>query len=113
MSVQLNNPITHHDCSGQTVELTFDPKHQEQLEDAARRVFWVPVPPGGGVRGSTLGARVYSRKKAQSKSQLKSKSVHNTAVGSELPLPDTLGVTPSSRGSSTSFPLPVPYLCDP
>lgn len=42
MSIQLNNPIEHHDCSGQTVELAFDPEHQEQLEEAARRVFRVP-----------------------------------------------------------------------
>lgn len=44
LSIQLNNPIMHQDCSGQTVELTFEPEYQKELEDAARRVFLVAVP---------------------------------------------------------------------
>lgn len=34
----------HQDCSGQTVELTFEPEYQEQLEDATRMVFLVAAP---------------------------------------------------------------------
>lgn len=43
LRVQLNKPVTHHNCSGQTVALTFDPEHHEQLQEAARRVFKVRV----------------------------------------------------------------------
>lgn len=120
LSVQLNTPIMHHNCSGQRVELTFEAADQEQLEDAARRVFGVAAtgsqsaqqpaipgtladfwpyfqeargsarraPPGGGVQGSTLRGRSYSRKKAQSESHLKSESVSPcwTRVGLQLQL---------------------------
>ncbi|CAF92301.1 unnamed protein product, partial [Tetraodon nigroviridis] len=78
LSIQLNNPIEHHDCSGQTVELAFDPEHQEQLEEAARRVFRevrgspCRAQPEGKVQGSQLGVRVYSRKKPKGKGHLKS-----------------------------------------
>lgn len=129
LSVQLNNPIMHHNCSGQTVELRFEGQHQDQLEEAARRVFGVAASftalqsppsslcsswdlpdqglrasphvaqPEGSVQASKLAGRVYGRKKPQSKSHLKSESVQNTAVGSVLPLLDTRGVTPSALGS--------------
>lgn len=118
--MQLNTPIMHHNCSGQRVELTFEAADQEQLEDAARRVFGVAAtgfqsaqqpatpgtladfwpyfqeargsprraPPGGGVQGSTLRGRSYSRKRAQSKSHLKSESVSPcwTRAGLQLQL---------------------------
>lgn len=41
--IWLNNPIRHHNVRGQTVELTFNCKHHEELEEAAGRVFMVPV----------------------------------------------------------------------
>lgn len=37
----------HQDCSGQTVELTFELEYQKELEDSARRVFLVAVPFSG------------------------------------------------------------------
>lgn len=43
LRVHLNKPITHHNCSGQTVELTFDSEHHDQLQEAARTVFKVHV----------------------------------------------------------------------
>lgn len=43
LSIHLTNPIMHHNCRGQKVELTFDSELQEELEEAARRVFKVPV----------------------------------------------------------------------
>lgn len=43
LSVQMNNPIMHHNCRGQRVELTFDSEHHEQLEEAVRRVFKVSL----------------------------------------------------------------------
>lgn len=129
LSVQLNSPIMHHNGSGQTVELRFEGQHQDQLEEAARRVFGVAASltalqspprslcsssdlpdqglrasphlaqPEGSVQASKLTGRVYSRKKPQSKSHLKSESVRTTAVGSVLPLLDTRGVAPSALGS--------------
>ncbi|XP_035475600.2 synaptonemal complex protein 2-like [Scophthalmus maximus] len=68
-SVQLNNPIMHHNSRGQTVELSFNCEHQRELEEAAERVF-MRRPSGGTVQAPPPG-RSYSRKKPQSKSQLK------------------------------------------
>lgn len=42
-TVQLNSPIMHHNSRGQKVELIFASEHHGQLEEAARRVFMVPV----------------------------------------------------------------------
>eukprot|EP00064_Thunnus_orientalis_P023547 superscaffoldBa00009008_g23794 len=80
LSVRLNNPIMHLNSRGQTVKLTFDPEHHRQLQEAAGRVFMVSSSPrvtdsGGTVQVSPSAARSsgasYSRKKPQSKSQLK------------------------------------------
>lgn len=61
LSVRLNRPIVHHNCSGQTVELAFDPEHQEQLEEAARRVFRVPSHPlvSSQTKAATAAADVF------------------------------------------------------
>ncbi|XP_044196334.1 synaptonemal complex protein 2-like isoform X2 [Thunnus albacares] len=78
LSVRLNNPIMHLNSRGQTVKLTFDPEHHRQLEEAAGRVFMSSprvTDSGGTVQVSPSAARSsgasYSRKKPQSKSQLK------------------------------------------
>ncbi|XP_039983486.1 synaptonemal complex protein 2-like isoform X2 [Xiphias gladius] len=81
LSVQLNTPIMHHNSRGQTVELSFNCEHQRELEEAAGRVFMkVNSSPGVKDTGGTVQAppsanrhdgRSYSRKKPQSKSQLK------------------------------------------
>ncbi|XP_044032708.1 synaptonemal complex protein 2-like isoform X1 [Siniperca chuatsi] len=81
LRVRLNNPIMHHNCRGQTVELNFDSEHHRELEEAAGRVFMkVKSSPrlkdtGGTVQVSPSATkqtgRSYSRKKPQSKSQLK------------------------------------------
>ncbi|XP_017158667.1 synaptonemal complex protein 2-like isoform X2 [Poecilia reticulata] len=94
LCVRLTNPIMHLNTRSHVVELTFDPEHQQELEEAAGRVFNVPkqVSPSGArgaVRTSPSAdtARSYSRKKPPSKSQLKI-----------LPLS-----SPSSEDESTSL----------
>ncbi|XP_041817839.1 synaptonemal complex protein 2-like [Chelmon rostratus] len=80
LSVRLNNPIMHHNSRGQTVVLNFDSEHHRELEEAAGRVFMkVKSSPSVIHTGGTIQAppsarqssRSYSRKKPQSKSQLK------------------------------------------
>ncbi|XP_051240912.1 synaptonemal complex protein 2-like isoform X14 [Dicentrarchus labrax] len=81
LSVQLNNPIMHHNSRGQTVELNFDCEHHRELEEAAGRVFMkgrsspCVESTGGTVQvfpsAAKQSGRSYSRKKPQSKSQLK------------------------------------------
>ncbi|XP_073344736.1 synaptonemal complex protein 2-like [Pagrus major] len=81
LTVHMNKPIVHHNSRGQTVKLNFDPEHHRELEEAAGRVFMaVRSPPcvdhtGGTVQVSPTAGRhnrrSYSRKKPQSKSQLK------------------------------------------
>lgn len=39
----MNNPIMHHNSRGQGVKLSFDSDHHRDLEEAAGRVFTVPV----------------------------------------------------------------------
>ncbi|XP_013889633.1 synaptonemal complex protein 2-like isoform X2 [Austrofundulus limnaeus] len=81
LSVRMTNPIMHHSCRGQTVELTFSYDHREELEEAAARVFnkgpcssRQPVK-GGPVQVSSCQhkprSQTYSRKKATNKSQLR------------------------------------------
>ncbi|XP_035531705.1 uncharacterized protein sycp2l isoform X2 [Morone saxatilis] len=90
LSVRLNNPIMHHNSRGQTVELNFDCEHHRELEEAAGRVFMKGKSspfvecPGGTVQvfpsAAKQSGRSYSRKKPQSKSQLKSERSLLTAV---------------------------------
>ncbi|XP_016518620.1 synaptonemal complex protein 2-like isoform X2 [Poecilia formosa] len=94
LCVRLTNPIMHLNTRSHVVELTFDPEHQQELEEAAGRVFNVPKQAspsgaGGAVRTSPSSdtARSYTRKKPPSKSQLKI-----------LPLS-----SPSSEDESTSL----------
>ncbi|XP_027861646.1 synaptonemal complex protein 2-like isoform X1 [Xiphophorus couchianus] len=94
LCVRLTNPIMHLNTRSYVVELTFDPEHQQELEEAAGRVFNKQASPsgaGGAVQTSpsadTHMARSYSRKKPPSKSQLKI-----------LPLS-----SPSSEDESTSL----------
>ncbi|XP_014872428.1 synaptonemal complex protein 2-like isoform X4 [Poecilia latipinna] len=92
LCVRLTNPIMHLNTRSHVVELTFDPEHQQELEEAAGRVFNKQVSPsgaGGAVRTSPSSdmARSYTRKKPPSKSQLKI-----------LPLS-----SPSSEDESTSL----------
>uniref|UniRef100_A0A3P9P0K6 Synaptonemal complex protein 2-like n=1 Tax=Poecilia reticulata TaxID=8081 RepID=A0A3P9P0K6_POERE len=92
LCVRLTNPIMHLNTRSHVVELTFDPEHQQELEEAAGRVFNKQVSPSGArgaVRTSPSAdtARSYSRKKPPSKSQLKI-----------LPLS-----SPSSEDESTSL----------
>ncbi|XP_032408077.1 synaptonemal complex protein 2-like [Xiphophorus hellerii] len=94
LCVRLTNPIMHLNTRSYVVELTFDPEHQQELEEAAGRVFNKQASPsgaGGAVQTSpsadTHTARFYSRKKPPSKSQLKI-----------LPLS-----SPSSEDESTSL----------
>uniref|UniRef100_A0A096LTC1 Synaptonemal complex protein 2 Spt16M-like domain-containing protein n=1 Tax=Poecilia formosa TaxID=48698 RepID=A0A096LTC1_POEFO len=79
LCVRLTNPIMHLNTRSHVVELTFDPEHQQELEEAAGRVFNKQASPsgaGGAVRTSPSSdmARSYTRKKPPSKSQLKSES---------------------------------------
>ncbi|XP_040922055.1 synaptonemal complex protein 2-like isoform X2 [Toxotes jaculatrix] len=81
LTVQLNNPITHHNSRGQTVELSFKCELQMELEEAAGRVFMkMKSSPCCQDTGGTVqpppsadkhSGRSYSRKKPQSKSQLR------------------------------------------
>ncbi|XP_023249919.1 synaptonemal complex protein 2-like isoform X2 [Seriola lalandi dorsalis] len=81
LSIRLNNPIMHHNSTGQTVELSFNCEHQRELEEAAGRVFMkVESSPcvkdtGGTVQpppsANRQDGRSYSRKKPQVKSHLK------------------------------------------
>ncbi|KAM7369507.1 hypothetical protein PAMP_010826 [Pampus punctatissimus] len=77
LSIRLNNPIMHLNSTGQTVKMTFDPEHHKQLEEAAGRVFMSSprvTHSGSTVQASPSAAsssRSYSRKKPQTKSQLK------------------------------------------
>ncbi|KAM4718098.1 synaptonemal complex protein 2-like isoform 3-T3 [Anableps anableps] len=93
LSVWLTSPIMHLNTRSHVVELTFNPDHHRELEEAAGRVFNVPVDPsgsapldvlskqacpvgaGGAVRAPPSAdkhvGRSYSRKKPPSKSQLK------------------------------------------
>ncbi|XP_049912361.1 synaptonemal complex protein 2-like [Epinephelus moara] len=81
LSVWLNNPIMHHNSRGQTVELKFNSEHHQELEEAAGRVFMKvksscrEEDSSGTLQVSPSAhrhnGRSYSRKKPQSKSQLK------------------------------------------
>ncbi|KAM6971550.1 synaptonemal complex protein 2-like [Tautogolabrus adspersus] len=82
LRVRLSNPIMHHNSRGQTVELTFNSEHHQDLEEAARRIFMKENSSphikglGGSVQDQCPSAdrqsgRSYSRKKPQSKIQLK------------------------------------------
>ncbi|XP_078019029.1 synaptonemal complex protein 2-like [Epinephelus lanceolatus] len=81
LSVWLNNPIMHHNSRGQTVELKFNSEHHRELEEAAGRVFMKvksscrEEDSSGTLQVSPSAhrhnGRSYSRKKPQSKSQLK------------------------------------------
>ncbi|XP_041670602.1 synaptonemal complex protein 2-like [Cheilinus undulatus] len=81
LSVRLKNPIMHHNSRGQTVELSFNTKHQQELEEVAERVFQKvsSSPHAEDLCGSAqqfpsvdrLSGRSYGRKKQQSKTQLK------------------------------------------
>ncbi|XP_029970874.1 synaptonemal complex protein 2-like [Salarias fasciatus] len=70
--VQLNNPIIHQGSRGHTVELTFSSEHHCELHKAVERVFMEAtgtVPPSPSAKSNCK--LTYSRKKPQSKSQLK------------------------------------------
>ncbi|XP_015255094.1 PREDICTED: synaptonemal complex protein 2-like [Cyprinodon variegatus] len=78
LRVRLINPIMHGNIRGYMVALTFRAEHQRELEEAAWRVFKKAASSTGGgevVQNSPSAerrvGRSYSRKKPQSKSQLK------------------------------------------
>ncbi|XP_056869338.1 synaptonemal complex protein 2-like [Takifugu flavidus] len=89
LRVHLNKPITHHNCSGQTVALTFDSEHHEQLQEAARRVykevrcFTDVEQTDGTVRVPNVSCRVYSRKKPKKESHLKILPLSSPSSGDE------------------------------
>lgn len=43
LRIRLTNPIMHCGSRGQTVKLSFNSEHHQELEEAAARVFDVPV----------------------------------------------------------------------
>ncbi|XP_060889737.1 synaptonemal complex protein 2-like isoform X1 [Labrus mixtus] len=108
LCVRLSNPILHHNSRGQTVELTFNSEHQRDLEEAAGRVFTKEKSsthikgPGGSIQvqcpsADRQSSRSYSRKKPQSKSQLKILPL--SSPGSE----EDSSVTKTPRRHSAEF----------
>ncbi|XP_047423812.1 synaptonemal complex protein 2-like isoform X2 [Mugil cephalus] len=81
LSVELNNPIMHHNSTGQTVKLIFSCEHHRDLEEATGRIFMkVQSSPHHTDAGGTVqrppsaeqhSVRSYGRKKSKIKSQLK------------------------------------------
>ncbi|XP_037829171.1 synaptonemal complex protein 2-like isoform X2 [Kryptolebias marmoratus] len=94
LRVKLTNPIMHQDIRGQTVELSFSCEHQQELEEAAGRVFnKIPSSPQPSVTGGTVQTspfidkhmgQSYSRKKPPKKSQLRGQSSHSADFSQQL-----------------------------
>ncbi|XP_069576290.1 synaptonemal complex protein 2-like [Brachyistius frenatus] len=97
LSIQLNNPIMHHNSRGQTVELSFNSQYHRELEEAAESVFMVSklqssacTDAGGTVQAPPPADRhsgqSYRRKKPTSKSQLKVLPLSSPSSGEDSPV---------------------------